>query len=101
MELRSLHHARGLIAHSAQEQRTAAAAQRVGQAFDRLQSSRVYGGHVAKSQDDDPGKMIHVLLQVEQLVAAAKQEWSVNAINRDIVWNVVQLQTVAAAMLHV
>ena len=81
MELGALH-PRRLIPHPAHEQWAPAPMQRVGQAFDRMQSGGIDGGHLAEPQDDHLGSG-DVLLQVEQLIAAAEQERSVGAIDGD------------------
>ena len=53
MELGALHHARGLVAHAAEQQRGASVVQRVRQMLERVQASAIDGGHVCVASGDD------------------------------------------------
>ena len=61
---------------------------------ERLETGGVNRGHVAQSEDDHLRQRRDVAFEVQQLVRAAEQKRTVNAINRDLVWNVVKLEAV-------
>ena len=97
LELGPLHHARRLIAHPAEHEGPAALVQGVREVLERVQSRSVDGCHVAEPQHHDAGQIDDAPLELQQLVGCPEEKWTVNAVDRDTVGNLIELQAVRHA----
>ena len=91
MKLGPFHHARRLIAHATEQQRSSARVQNVGEVLDGMETGRIDSGHVTQAKDDHPGQAVDLTLEIEQLVGAAEQERPVDPEHRHVVGNLLQL----------
>ena len=101
VELGPLHHACGLIAHSAENQGAAAGVEDVGEVFQCVKPCAVDRRHITQTQDDDLRQFRDVVFELHQLVRRPKEEGTVNSIDCDIVRNVVQLKAVGLPVVDV
>src|SRR6266436_323722 len=56
---------------------------------------------IAQTKDDDGGQFVDGLENVSEFVGRAKKERAVNAVNDRVVWDILSLQDMHAAVFHV
>src|SRR5215471_2871964 len=101
LELRLLHQFGGLRSRTAKQERPPRLVQGVREVTNRAEARGVNGGHVSQTQDDNRRKLVEGMKNVCKLVRGAKKEWSMNAINNRVFWNVLALKHVHAAVFDV
>src|SRR5216684_8199777 len=100
-ELGLLHQLRGLLACSAEKQGASRIVKSVCQITNGAQAGGINRGHVAQTKDDDGGQFVDGLENAREFVGRAKKERAVNAVNDRVLWDILSLQDMHAAVFYV
>ena len=101
LKLCLLHQLRGLFPCSTKQQRAPGLVQRVREIANGAEASGVNGGHVAQTQNNDGRQLVERVQDIGKLIGCAEEERPVNAVNNRVVWDVLALKHVHAAVFHV
>src|SRR5579883_1673260 len=96
-----MHERGGLLAGTAKQQRAARSMERVGEIAQCAEPGGINRSHVAKPENDDGRQRVNGAENLREFVSCAEQEWPVDAKNRGIGRNILALQYVDPAVLHV
>src|SRR5713101_4959715 len=73
----------------------------VSKIFDGTEPRSIDSRHVAQTKNDDGGQRVQRIDDLSEFVGCSEEKWSVNAKNGGVLWNILPLQNVHAAVFHI